>query len=211
MDRMSLASEQLRRMRGMTRYYHERFFADIRNTTLLVVGLLLIGWAGIEEAFLLIPVVALLGANQTAFDASYLHFARHYAARLESHLNEALGKKILVGAELEDSYLYPLNRRKLVTAHLGPGFSWFGWMTLLYTLTGALAFGVGIALGWPVLVAAHTGWLIFYVAAVGVMAIASLAIGAWWFVSGTGERRLREVLESEFGQTITNSNNGTST
>ncbi len=204
MDSMSLASDQLRRMRGMTRYYHERFFADVRNTTLLVLGLLAVGWAGIEETFLLVPIVALLGANQTAFDASYLHFARHYAARLESDLNEEVRRKILVAAELEDRYLYPLNEKKLVTAHLGAGFSWFGWMTLLYTLTGALAFGAGIALGWPTLVAAGAGWMVFYLTAVGVMAIASLSIGAWWFVSGNGERRLREVLESEFGQTITN-------
>ena len=206
MDRMSLASDQLRRMRGMTRYYHQRFFADIRHTTLLVFGLLIVGWAGIEEAFLLVPVAALLGANQTAFDASYLHFARHYAARLESDLNAGVRKKVLVGAELEDRYLYPLNEKKLVTAHLGEGFSWFGWMTLLYTSSGLLAFGAGMALGWPILVAAGTPWLVFYIGAVAVGAAASLATGAWWFVGGAGERRLREVLASEFGQGITNSN-----
>jgi hypothetical protein len=196
-------------MRGMTRYYHEQFFADVRNTTILVFGLLIIGWAGIEEAFLLVPVAALLGGNQTAFDASYLHFARHYAATLESDLNEGVREKLLVGADLEDTYLYPLNKRKLVTAHLGSGFSWFGWMTLLYTLTGALAFGAGIALGWPVLVTAGNGWQVFYLAAIGGIATASLVIGRWWFVSGVGERRLREVLDTEFGQTTNNSSHVT--
>jgi hypothetical protein len=193
-------------MRGMTRYYHERFFSDIRNTTLLVLGLLVIGWAGIEEAFLLVPIAVLLGGNQTAFDASYLHFSRHYAATLESEINAGVRKKVLVGADLEDRYLYPLNERKLVTAHFGSGFSWFGWMTLLYTLTGALALGAGIALGWPVLVTAGNGWPAFYLVAVGAIATGSLVIGRWWFVNGAGEARLREVLETEFGQTTTSSN-----
>lgn len=198
-------------MRGMTRYYHERFFSDIRNATVLVLGLLVVGWAGIEEAFLLVPVAALLGGNQTAFDASYLHFARHYAARLEDELNKGVRKKVLVGADLEDRYLYPLNERKLVTAHLGSGFSWFGWMTLLFTLTGALVFGAGLALGWPVLVGAGTAWQMFYLSAIGALTAASLAIGVWWFVGGEGERRLRDVLEVEFGQTLTNSNHGITT
>lgn len=208
---MTLASDQLRRMRGMTRYYHERFFSDIRNTTLLVLALLIIGWAGIEEAFLLVPVAALLGGNQTAFDASYLHFARHYAARLEADLNTGVRRKVLVGADLEDRYLYPLNQRKLVTAHFGSGFSWFGWMTLLYTIIGALALGAGIALGWQVLVVAGSVWQYFYLAAIGVLVAASLAIGGWWFVSGVGERRLEDVLGTEFGQMMTNTNHNRTT
>lgn len=198
-------------MRGMTRYYHARFFSDIRNTTLLVLGLFIIGWAGIDEAFLLVPIAVLLGGNQTAFDASYLHFARHYSARLEADLNAGVRRKVLVGSDLEDRYLYPLEERKLVTAHLGSGFSWFGWMTLLYTLSGALAFGAGVALGWPVLVSAGSGWQAFYLIAVGVIAVASVVMGGWWFVSGAGERRLRDVLEAEFGQTTTNSSHSSTT
>lgn len=195
----------------MTRYYHERFFSDIRNTTFLVFGLLIIGWAGIEEVYLLVPIAALLGGNQTAFDASYLHFARHYAARLESDLNAGIRRKVLVGADLEDRYLYPLNEKKLVTARLGSGFSWFGWQTLLYTLTGALAFGVGIVLGWPALADAGSAWQVFYLGTIGVVAAASLVIGWWWFVGGAGERRLRDVLDEEFGQMMTNSNHKSTT
>ena len=70
-------------MRGMTRYYHEQFFSDIRLQVLVTVALFVVGFWEVEGAFLLIPVVALYGAVQTAFDASYLIFARQYAARLE--------------------------------------------------------------------------------------------------------------------------------
>ncbi len=208
MDRLTLATTQLGRMRGMTRYYHERFFADIRYTTALSVVLLLIGWWGIPEAFLLVPPVALLGANQTAFDASYLHFARHYAASLESDLNEGVRKKVLVAAELEDRYLYPLNEKKIVTAHLGWGFSWFGWMTILYTFSGALAFLAGLALGLSTLTEAGSTWTFAYLGILGVLVLASVVIGGWWFVAGTGESRLKEVLDAEFGRSMSDANRG---
>lgn len=188
-------------MRGMNRYYHERFFADVRFTTAGIVGLLLFGWWAIPEAFLLVPVIALVGANQTAFDASYLHFARHYAATLEDDLNATVRKSVLVGARLEDRYLYPLNKPKLVATAFGAHFSWFGWMTLLYTLLGILAFAAGVVLGWETLLGAGTGWAVFYLSSLGALTAASLIIGGWWFVGGAGERRLREVLGGEFGAT----------
>ena len=67
---LKIAADQLGRMRGMTRYYHERFFSDIRLQVVLTVALFVIGFWEVEGAFLLIPVVALYGAVQTAFDAS---------------------------------------------------------------------------------------------------------------------------------------------
>ncbi len=188
----------------MTRYYHQRFFVDVRVTSVAVFALLIIGWWGVPESFLLIPIAALIGANQTAFDASYLHFSRHYAAALESELNRGVRRKLLVGAELEDRYLFPLNERKLVAAHLGSGFSWFGWMTIFYTITGILAFLAGLALGWSTLTDAGRAWTIFYLGSLGLLVLLSLAIGGWWFVSGVGERRLREVLGDQFGQPLTN-------
>lgn len=202
MDRTKLVAAQLGRMRGMTRYYHERFFADVRHTTLVSVALFVIGWWGVPEAFLLVPPVALIGANQTAFDASYLHFARHYAASLESDLNTMVGRKVLVGADLEDRYLYPLNEKKIVTAHLGSGFSWFGWMTILYSASGALAFMAGFALGVPTLTEAGSTWTVSYLVVLGVFLLGSLAVGGWWFVTGVGESRLREVLDAEFGRSV---------
>ncbi len=70
-----IAAMQLSRMRGMTAMYHKRFFFDINFTTVLVIALLVIGWWQVPEAFLLVPVVALIGAVATAFDSSYLTFA----------------------------------------------------------------------------------------------------------------------------------------
>jgi hypothetical protein len=54
----------------VTRYHHARFFSDVRSTTVTVLALFVLGFWKVPEAFLLIPPVALLGAAQTAFDAS---------------------------------------------------------------------------------------------------------------------------------------------
>lgn len=191
-----LAAQQLARMRGMNRYYHERFFADVRFTTVATIALLVVGAWEVPLAFLLIPPVALLGAAQTAFDASYLIFSRHYAATLERKLNEAAGGRVLVAHEMEDRYLFPLASRKIVTIRFGADFSWFGFMTILYTAMGVAAFAFGLALGWDTLISSGTAWTVSYLAVLGGLTVASLVVGLWWFVGGAGETRLAAVLET---------------
>lgn len=185
-------------MRGMTKYYHERFFSDIRTSTVLTLGLLVIGWWQVPEAFLLVPVVALIGACTTAFDASYLIFARQYATRLEDELNGATERPVLVASELEETYLFPLDTRKIVTIPLDGSFTWFGFMTLLYTVVGIAGYGFGLALGFSTLADHGTGWVIAYVVVLGGLTVAALTVGGWWFVGGVGERRLRSVLDRHF-------------
>ena len=204
MNQIDLASDQLRRMRGMTRYYHQRFFSDTRAVAVGVLALFVLGWSLAPEAFLLIPVVAVLGANQAAFDSSYLIFARHYAAELEALLNRSVGSRVLVAAEMETAYLFPLNTTKIVTIPWGPSggsgqFSWFGWMTALYTLLGVLATCAGLLLGWPTLQDAGAAWTGFYVGSLGATLVASLAVGWWWFFRGAGEARLRSVFDTPLG------------
>lgn len=197
-SRTRLVADQLARMRGMTRYYHDRFFSDIRTTLVLTLGLFVLGFWQIPEAFLLIPVVALLGACTTAFDASYLIFARHYATRLEDVLNGDTERPVLVAAELEETYLFPLDTRKIVTIPLDGSFTWFGFMTVLYTTIGAAAFGFGLALGLPTLTDHGDGWAAAYLLVLGALTVSALIVGGWWFVGGVGERRLRVVLDRHF-------------
>lgn len=201
MDQIGLANEQLRRMRGMTGYYHRQFFSDMRVVSVGCLALFILGWSVAPEAFLLVPVVAVLGANQAAFDSSYLMFARHYAAELETFLNGAVEGRVLVAAEMENVYLFPLDATKIVTIPLGApeAFSWFAWMTSLYTLVGILAASAAIALGWTTLTAAGAGWARFYAGALGGLVAISLGIGWWWFLRGAGERRLRAVFETPLG------------
>ena len=198
-DRMKMAAAQLSRMRGMTAMYHRRFFLDVNIATVLVLALLVVGWFGAEPAFLMVPVVALVGAVQTAFDASYLIFARWYAAYLERYLNERLGERIHVAAELEATYLFPLGSPKIVTIPLGGGFTWFSFVTIFYTVLGAFAYLFGLILGWGTLVDAPVGVAVLYAVGLFGITLAAVVVGLWWFVTGAGERRLQSVLDTQFG------------
>ena len=190
-------------MRGMTALYHRRFFFDINLTTIVTLALFVVGWWGIPEAFLLIPVVALIGAVQTAFDASYLIFARTYAARLEAFINEELESDVLVAAAMEDVYLFPLTTRKVVTIPLDGSFSWFAFITLFYTIVGAASFAFGLALGWDTLRSGPEALGAAYLVLLIGLGVGAVATGIWWFVGGAGERRLQHVLDTSFGPTDT--------
>ena len=201
-DSTRLAEQQLRRMRGMTGLYHKQFFRDITITTVLVIALFVVAWWEVPQAYLLIPVVALMGAVQTAFDSSYLIFARWYATYLERYLNEQAGQRILVAASLEATYLFPLGTRKVVTIPLGGGFSWFSMVTVFYTLIGAVSYLFGLVLGWDVLTSASSTVQALYLVPLVGLTVGVLIVGVWWFVGGEGERRLEAVLESEFGEPL---------
>lgn len=182
----------------MNAAYHRRFFFDVQFSVVVIVALAIVGFTGVEEVFLLVPFVALLGAAQTAFDASYLVFSRHYATALEHRINRELGSEVLVANRLEEDYLFPLNKKKLVTLAPGRGFTWFGFMTGFYTLLGIAAFLAAIALGWDVLTDAGGSVTGLYLAVLGVLVAITLVTGWWWFVGGEGERRLDTIL-GEYG------------
>lgn len=195
---VQIAAQQLARMRGMVGLYHKQFFSDVRFTTVVVLVLGGFGFWGVEELFLVVPFIALMGACQTAFDASYLIFARQYAASLETYINDQLGDEVLVASRLESAYLFPLDVPKVVTLAAPPHFTWFGFMTAFYTLIGVGAFVVGLILGLPVASDAGDVWLVSYLGVLAGLTVVALAVGWWWFPAGNGERRLREILDSAF-------------
>ncbi len=198
---ISIALQQLSRMRGMNALYHRQFFSDIRFTTVTVLALFVAGAAIDRWIFLAVPFVALLGATSTAFDASYLIFSRQYATRLEGFINERVGTEVLIAHELEDAYLFPIDRTKIVTLRFGPDFTWFGFMTAFYTLLGVGAYLTGLALSLDVLSGSGRADIGFaYLATLAVFTLGSLGVGAWWFVGGTGEERLKAVLDRRFGE-----------
>lgn len=190
-----VAAGQLHRMRGMTAMYHRRFYNDVWLTAGLYLGVWTAGHLGAEPVFAALPFITLFGAVITAFDASYLIFSRHYAARLERYLDHRAGGGILVAAALEDAYLFPLGVRKVVTIAAGPGFTWFGWVTAFFTFLGAVGYALGLVLAVQHLSAPAIAWLL---AALVPPTIGSLAVGLWWFVAGTGERRLEDALDRGF-------------
>jgi hypothetical protein len=194
--RLQLAADQLSRMRAMNAMYHDRFFGDIRFTLVVQLALFTAGYAIDRRIMLAIPVVALMGAVQTAFDASYLIFSRQYATRLEQYLNGALGSDVLVAHRLEDAYLFPLDRKKIVTLPLGSPMTWFGFMTFFYTALGAGTYIAGVIASWPILSDRDFGRIaVLYGVALLALTVIALAYGFRWFVGGEGEKRLRTVFE----------------
>jgi TM2 domain-containing membrane protein YozV len=202
-DRTRIAADQLARMRGMTGMYHRQFYADINLTSIATAALFIVGWGWVPQAFLLIPIVTLAGAVRTAFDASYLIFARWYAMYLEQYVNGKVGSRILVASELEATYLFELGTTKIVTIPLKGGLPWFGFVTLFYTVIGAASFGFGLALGWGTLFTGPTALAVAYLVFVIGLTVTALAAGTWWFVGGEGERRLSTVLIERFGGDVT--------
>lgn len=195
-----VARDQLGRMRGMTALYHRQFFADVRFTLVIMITLLGLGFWGIDELFLVVPFVALWGACQTAFDASYLIFARQYASALERWINSRIDQPVLVASAIEDVYLFPLHARKVVTVPLSGPITWFGFMTLFTTMGGLVAAVAALWLGSDRLSGMVLATRLSYLGTLGGLAIAALGLGLWWFVGGVGERRVRDVLAPVFGR-----------
>lgn len=185
-DPLTVLHSQLVRMRSMDAMYHRRFFSDVRYITLVTLGLFVVAWTFNEALLLLVPFVALIGACQTAFDASYLIFSRRYAAALERRINTLAGEELLVGHRLEDAYLFPLERNG------GSGLTWFGFMTAFYTLLGIGAYAVGLIGGLE-----HLDDAVAPLYLVGLLGLTgfALAVGVWWFVTGRGDQRLAGILD----------------
>ncbi len=124
---------------------------------------------------------------------------RWYAQYLERYLNDRLGERIHVASDLEAVYLYELGTPKIVTIPITGEFTWFSFVTIFYTLIGALAYVFGFVLGWDTLMDAPPAVVAVYLVSVIGLTVAALGFGLWWFVGGVGERRLEQVLEDGFG------------
>ena len=102
--------EQLRRMREMQYAYHKKFFHGLYLFLVLVIGCLL--WDS-APSLALVPLLVITAGTQSCFYLHFVDFARIHARFVEGRLNQALGKSILVGSEIEDLYFYPIDAPKI--------------------------------------------------------------------------------------------------
>jgi len=188
MDDLTILNDQLKRMRGMNKFYHSQFLNDVRYFFLLTSIFLVILQYNIKISYLL-PLVSLFGSVMLAFHAYYLIFSRHYSEFLEKKINKMLNKELIITHKLENSYFFPINDRKIVVAKLGKDFSWFSFVTLFITFYGILVYSYGMYLVYNELQNSY------YVFIVAVFTFFTLSIGYWWFVKNVGEKRLRENYE----------------
>ena len=171
----------------MNRYYHDQFLLDVRilfifNTVFIFLSL------NNKNALYLIPLISLFGSVLLSFHAYFLIFSRNYSEFIEKKINSEYDENVLIAHELENDYFFPTQERKIVVAVLNKGFTWFSFVTLFITIYGISSFI------WSMIQIINNDLNMNYIYLVSTITFITLVIGYWWFVSGTGEKRLERVF-----------------
>ena len=187
MEKITIYKEQLSRMRSMNRYYHDQFLIDVRvlfilNTVFIFLSL------GNTNALYLIPLISLFGSVILSFHAYFLIFSRQYTEFIEKRINNEYDEEILIAHELENEYFFPINQKKIVVAVLNKGFTWFSFVTLFITFYGVSTYA------WSMIKMFNNGMNTNFIYFILFITLVTLSVGFWWFLSGTGEKRLEKVF-----------------
>ena len=188
MEKITIYKDQLSRMRSMNRYYHDQFLIDVRvlfvfNTVFIFLSL------GNSNALYLLPLISLFGSVILSFHAYFLIFSRQYTQFIEERINTEFDEDILIAHELENEYFFPINQKKIVVAVLNKGFTWFSFVTLFITFYGVSTFA------WSIYQIINNEMNINFVYFILLVTLVTLSVGFWWFLSGTGEKRLERIFK----------------
>ena len=187
MEKITLYKEQLSRMRSMNRYYHDQFLLDVRilfilNTVFIFLSL------NNKNALYLIPLISLFGSVLLSFHAYFLIFSRNYSEFIEKKINSEYDESVLICLLYTSDAADEPQERKIVVAVLNKGFTWFSFVTLFITLYGISSYI------WAMSQILNNDLNMMYIYLVSTVTFITLVIGYWWFVSGTGEKRLEKVF-----------------
>ena len=187
MEKITIYKEQLSRMRSMNKYYHDQFLTDVRvlfilNTVFIFLSL------GNLNALYLIPLISLFGSVILSFHAYFLIFSRQYTEFIEKNINKEYDEEILIAHELENEYFFPINQKKIVVAVLNKGFTWFSFVTLFITFYGVSTYA------WSIMKMFNNNMNTNFIYFILFITLVTLSVGFWWFLSGTGEKRLEKVF-----------------
>ena len=187
MEKITIYKEQLSRMRSMNKYYHDQFLTDVRvlfilNTVFIFLSL------GNLNALYLIPLISLFGSVILSFHAYFLIFSRQYTEFIEKRINNEYDEEILIAHELENEYFFPINQKKIVVAVLNKGFTWFSFVTLFITFYGVSTYA------WSIMKLFNNNMNTNFIYFILFITLVTLSVGFWWFLSGTGEKRLEKVF-----------------
>ena len=188
MEKITIYKDQLSRMRSMNRYYHDQFLIDVRvlfvlNTIFIFLSL------GNSNALYLLPLISLFGSVILSFHAYFLIFSRQYTQFIEERINTEFDEDILIAHELENEYFFPINQKKIVVAVLNKGFTWFSFVTLFITFYGVSTFA------WSIYQIINNEMNINFVYFILLVTLVTVSVGFWWFLSGTGEKRLERIFK----------------
>ena len=188
MEKITIYKDQLSRMRSMNRYYHDQFLIDVRvlfvlNTIFIFLSL------GNLNALYLLPLISLFGSVILSFHAYFLIFSRQYTQFIEERINSEYDDDVLIAHELENEYFFPINQKKIVVAVLNKGFTWFSFVTLFITFYGVSTYA------WSINQIINNNMNINFIYFILLVTLVTLSVGFWWFLSGTGEKRLERIFK----------------
>ena len=193
MQKIEILSNQLSRSRSLNNFYHKQFLFDVRYGLFLLIILYIVAYSLSPNAFLFIPYLVLLFSILLSYHAHYLIFSRMLSEDLEKEINSIKSEKILIAHEVENKYFFPTSKRKIVVAAFGNDFTWFSFVTIFITSLGVLAYTHSMYL-------IHSNSLSSYIyfIVIFLFTVISLIVGNWWFINGTGEGRIKKVLEDKY-------------
>ena len=82
MDEINILENQLKRMRGMNKYYHLQFLKAVRYFFAISLLSLIISF-NIKEVLYSLPLISLFGSFMLAFLAYFLIFSSNYSESLK--------------------------------------------------------------------------------------------------------------------------------
>ena len=189
MEKITIYKDQLSRMRSMNRYYHDQFLLDVRVLFVLNTIFIFLSLSN-KNALFLVPLISLFGSVILSFHAYFLIFSRNYTEFIEQKINNEYDEKILIAHELENDYFFPTNQKKMVVAVLNKNFTWFSFVTLFITIYGFSSYL------WSIYMIIDSQLSFVYLYFVIGITVITLVIGYWWFISGTGEKRLERIFNN---------------
>ena len=189
MEKITIYKDQLSRMRSMNRYYHDQFLLDVRVLFVLNTIFIFLSLSN-KNALFLVPLISLFGSVILSFHAYFLIFSRNYTEFIEQKINNEYDEKILIAHELENDYFFPTKQKKMVVAVINKNFTWFSFVTLFITIYGFSSYL------WSIYMIIDLQLSFVYLYFVIGITVITIVVGYWWFISGTGEKRLERIFNN---------------
>ena len=189
MEKITIYKDQLSRMRSMNRYYHDQFLLDVRVLFVLNTIFIFLSLSN-KNALFLVPLISLFGSVILSFHAYFLIFSRNYTEFIEQKINNEYDEKLLIAHELENDYFFPTKQKKMVVAVLNKNFTWFSFVTLFITIYGFSSYL------WSIYMIIDLQLSFVYLYFVIGITVITIVVGYWWFISGTGEKRLERIFNN---------------
>lgn len=196
-------TRQLERMRGMQWHYHDRFFQWMCGTAVVLLGLVLLWQSVLPFALLLVPFVVVTAGVQAAFYLHFVDFARIHARAVEAQLNHLMGKKVLLGSDIESLYFYPFDKPKMAGILFSEPGKFFSIFTVHWMIIWGVLFFGSLSLIYGASIPDFSRDLIWwYVASAIGWAFVNGIYVTWFFMSAKEEKKIALYLDENLGKEL---------